>query len=224
MPQTTATLITAARRRVDAFGSDTFTDAEIVDYLNWGVRELYELLLATYGDQYYSTSAFYSISAVTNPSEILFSLTTHPFKITGVELVTTDGYKRLEQVRGAETVLVARKDWQSTPPRYTQKYERLTFFPPSLKAESIRLHYVPMPTELSTSSPTAALSPWLEPWWQYIVLVAAAHMMDRIEQDATLLVNQKTSLIALIQAGKNHDSNSYPTITDVEYQDEVWEY
>lgn len=224
MPQSTATLISAARRRVDAFGSDTFTDAEIVDYLNWGVRELFELLLATYGDQYYSTVSNHVISAVSYPTEILWTLTTMPFKILTVEMNTADGYKRLEQVRPEHTLQTTRKNWQDSKPRYQMKYEKLIFHPPSLNAELVRVHYVPLPTELSTASPTAALPGWMEPWAQYVVLTAAAHMLDRIEQDPGVVAAQKQSLIALIQSSKPHDGGSYQTIMDVEYTDETWEY
>lgn len=217
MNRTTQQLIDMARRRCDAYGSDAFTDAEIVDYLNMTLWELHGILADSHGDDYLSTVLTGSVSG-SEPTLVNSPTGSSPYRILRVDwLRDGDTWTPMHRANLADarwdTTL---EDWDGYPPSYRYTATATYFYPPSKNAESVRLIIVPHPTDFSTTALSAVLPDWLEPWYQYLVLGAAVHMLDRIETDVGVVAGLKTAMKAFIERGKPVDDHGYQVINDVE--------
>jgi hypothetical protein len=209
-------LIDKARRRVDAFGSDTFSDTEVVDYLNLAMLELFSLIVKAQGEDAVSSYTIYSATADGNSTSVL--LYPPPYKLISVQLLTSDGYVPLRKTnRATKIIKTEKKDWLSDEtPTYDFRMNYLHFSPNAKSTYTIRVQAVNPPTQLSTASPSTSIEFIYDPWEQFIVLGAAAHMLDRIEQDPTVVLTQKEQIKDAILGSGQNDQNGYEVVADVE--------
>jgi hypothetical protein len=213
---TGADLITQARRRVDALGSDTFTDAEVADYVNMSLLELHDLLINAYGDDFYSDTVTYALTASLNATVTLNPV---PYKILRVDwLDNSDVWRPIRRVSlGGDRLTTEQKQWSQHEPTYRSRWSTLELYPPPSDAEQVRVHGIAMVPQLDTASPASYGVPgYILPWVQYVILGAAIHMIDRVEGDPSVLASQKVALATQIRNGKGIDTHGYQVITDVE--------
>lgn len=213
---TGADLITQARRRVDAYGSDTFPDAEIVTYLNMGLRELHDLLVNAYGDDYFSDTVTYAVTASLSAAVALSPV---PYKILRVDwLDDDDTWRPLRRVSlGGDRLTTEQKQWSQHEPTYRSRWNKIDFYPAPSANETVRIHQVTLVSDIDSATPATYTVPdYIEPWTQYVVLAAAVHMTDRIEGDVGVLAAQKQAMAEQIRGGKTIDTHGYQVITDVE--------
>jgi hypothetical protein len=213
---TGADLITQARRRCDALGSDTFTDAEVAEYLNMSLLDCHDLLINTYGDDYYSETVTYTLTGSLNATVTLNPI---PYKVLRVDwLDNSNNWRPIRRVSlGGDRLTTEQKQWSQNEPTYRSRWSTLELYPPNSNAEQVRVHGISMVPQLDTASPASYGVPgYILPWVQYVILGAAIHMIDRVEGDVSVVAAQKQVMAEQIRNGKTIDTHGYQVITDVE--------
>lgn len=182
---TLAELRIRARRRanMETAGSDQFvTDVELDAYLNDGLGELYDLLLQSWGDEYFVSTTTLALTSGTAS----YALPADFYKLLTV--IIDDGqyyhpaprYRwhdlaRLEQLTGSQggtSVFHLQYGLNS------HVQGQITFKPTPQASYTATLHYIPKYTALTTVSGTATD---INRWDEYAVIRAAIQMLRKEE-------------------------------------------
>lgn len=214
---TLAQIRAAAQSRADMVNSSFVSLTEWLQFINGSYKELYDLLVTTYGNDYYVASPF---SIVTDGTNALYSLPADFYKLLGVDLL----------ISGAQSQYVSLKPFsfsernrQSNPSgvisrgfgnlRYRLNGNKIWLTPLPQAGQSLQLWYVPEPTSLSSDSDTLD---GISGWEEYVEVDAAIKALMKEESDVSALMAQKTSLFNRIQtAAENRDAGQPATVADV---------
>ncbi|MFA6167019.1 MAG: hypothetical protein WC700_10400 [Gemmatimonadaceae bacterium] len=176
---TLASMLARARRLAQMEGGTTFvTDAEVEQWLNDGLRELYDLLIAARGEDYYAVNSPIYYSALTNgwalPATFFRSL----------EVVLYDGSTYFSAPR-AELADVARalniteaggaSSLADCSYRLTETEIELHPVPAAKTSTVVHLYYLPAMTTVGSGGSFDGLDGWEE----YAVLSAAIRMLKK---------------------------------------------
>ena len=215
MSVTLAQLKTRARQRSDMENSTFVSDSELTSYINSSLAELYDLLVAAYGDEYFLANP-YPISVVTGTAD--YTLPTDFYKLKGVDA----------SVNGSQWLNVLpfnfneRNRGQNGAPE-TLRYRIMGSnikFNPAVSA-SVQIWYVPVaPTLVSDADTFNDVNKYSE----YIVVDAAIKMLQKEESDVSVLMAQKQALKRrLEEMAGNRDAGSPESVTDIYAQyDDFW--
>jgi len=129
-------LIDQSRRRADMEFSAFVEDAELIDYINDGVTELYDLLVAAYGNDYFY--AFADTAFVVNTNS--YPLPSDFYKLIGVDLETGTGTGKYDP---AGNFMERQRTRSSGRLRYRMRGDKLFWTPDPTDTRNYRLHYVP---------------------------------------------------------------------------------
>ena len=179
---TLASMLARARRLAQMEGGSAsafVTDAEAEQWLNDGLRDLYDLLIAARGEDYYALSVLISSSVVS--SETVYQLPADFYRALEVALYDGSRYyscPRVE-VQGLvdtlnATVGGAGQDITAMSYRLLPGYIMVHPWPTSSAVE-VKLYYLPAMTTVGTAGSFDGINGWEE----YAVLSCAIRMLKK---------------------------------------------
>lgn len=174
------------RQRSDQENSQLITDIELNGLINDSIKELYDKLLSTYGDEYYSKSYDFNLSSGTKS----YSLPSDFYKLISANLIVQD---REFPLRKLDFTEIARSSPQNSG--------------------VIRMHYVPFFTDLVNDIDEFDE---FNGWGEYVVLDVAMKMMEKEETDTSQLVGRFAKMDErLKRMAKSRDLGQSHKIIDV---------
>lgn len=214
-------LKTQARQRADMQSSDYISDDELVSYINNSVAELHDLLVATYGPDYFVEN--YSFATIANQES--YVLPSNFYKLKGVDaLLSGNHYFSLRPFNFNERNKNQDTAWGllSGPSiRYRLLGNTLRFTPAPEGSYQIRMWYIPLPTPLVLDTD---IYNDINSYAEYVVVDAAIKMLQKEESDVQVLMAQKMDLRKRIEnMAQNRDAEQPESISDVNAEnDEFW--
>ena len=207
-------IMTQARHRADMERSKFVKDLELIGYINNSAAELYDLITDAYGSDYFVKSEPLSVIA----GQASYALPADFYELKGVDL----------QIDGQSVVNVPRFNfaernrysefgpWQfyrNTNVRYRLVGSNITFSPLPNSDANVTLWYVPLTPKLVNLTDTLND---LNAYSEYIIIDAAIKMMQKQEDDVSVLVAQKSFIIDRIQnKTMNRDAAQPNSVTDI---------
>lgn len=215
---TLSELRTRARRRADAVGNNFFSDAEINDYINVGLGELYDVLVAKQEDYFVSSVSFSLINGQDAYSFSSIGLNNF-YKALAVDSVQGNDTFRIKRFSIAD-----RNRYQSNVAfhnsrgyadyEYSIQGNEIKFVPEPSAGDSITLWYVPKCAKLEADSDELD-SRINSNWEEYIIILAAIKMRQKEETSVTSLERDLERIVLRIEeAASNRDSAEPFGITD----------
>lgn len=233
---TTMTLLelrTVSRQRADQVNSQFISDAELNSYINQSYFELYDILVQSYGDDYYVSnpvqfttdgiSATYAL-----PDGALYAAAPALYKLLGVDLQLQAGvpgsYVTLNRFNFSQRNRYSIPNFQSffgvTNLRYRLQGSNLLFTPIPMAGQTIQLWYIPRLTTLAADGNSVD---GISGWTEYIIIDAAIKMMQKEESDTQVLMIQKQEMLKRIaSAAANRDAGMASTVSDTQSNDFWW--
>lgn len=135
-------IITQVRQRSDLENNEFVSDSELTSQITASAAELYDLLVAAYGEEYSLSTA-----TITTTTEQAYALPSDCYKVDSFEVYDSTGLKRpLKRLPWAE-----RDDNQrrATVRAYAIRGDQVWFFPPPNAGQVVTLWYVPRPSALA---------------------------------------------------------------------------
>lgn len=208
-------LRTQARQRADKVNSGFVLDAELNQYVNNSIAELYDLLVAAYGNDYYLKTYTFSTDGIASD----YNLPTDFYKMEGLDLyVNSSSFITLKPFQFNERARLQNgNNWaaitQAQGPRYHLKANVISFMPlPSVN--NLTMYYVPVCAELVGDSDTFD---GINGWEEYVIIDAAIKMLQKEESDVSILMGQKQMLTKRIEAmAENRDIGHSFKVSDVQ--------
>lgn len=216
----------AAQQRADQVNANFVTKQEWNSYINQSYTELYDLLVAVYGDEYFVKNDFNFTTDGRVPS--LYPLPDDFYKLMGVDLTISaaqNGYLTLKKFSFANRNKYL---YGNTPVSFygfiDMKYRLvgsdIELIPQPSANQQIRLWYVPKPRVLLADSD---MLDGISGWWEYVVIDAAIKAMQKEESDVEVLLTQKEAMRKRIEAmAANRDAGMPEMVTDVRGLSGYW--
>lgn len=192
---TLAAVRTQVRQRAQMENSTFVLDDELRSYINASVCELYDLLVAARGKEYYLSSQTFTTTA----NVTLYNLPSDFYDLVGVDLavngrnVTLRRYEFPERNRYQNPVVLP----AFTPLVYGIEGEKLRLLPAPTGAQSVTVWYVPAPPLYTGDS---VYIDGIAGWEEYIVVDCVIKCLQKQESDASSFFAQKEALRRRIQA------------------------
>lgn len=206
-----STFKTRVRRRADMIYSQYISDAELVEYINGSLQELYDLFVEANLDYFTATTTFTVASGSSSqplPTNAVYKLRGLDINIAG-SWIPVPAYEQMERGR----LLDGRNNRLCPTVSYRVFGETIEFLPTDQAPGDYRLRYVPVMTPLVADSDTFNGYNGLE---EYAVVDAAIKCKDKEESSVTVLMAQKDKLEKRVQAMANvRDYASVERVSDV---------
>ena len=203
-----------ARRRADMEDNPFISEPELTQYVNDSIAELHDILVTTYGEDYYTEDySFYTTSGTDR-----YALPDAFYKLSGVDVqLNGSSYTTLQKFNfrdrnryenvGAWTLQGAGGI------RYRIVGNELVFASTPTSALAVRVWYTPVATALVDDSDSFD---GINGYEEYVVIDAAIKMLQKEESDISILYRQKQDMLKRIEsAAANRDSGEPETIGDV---------
>lgn len=205
MAYTLAQLRAKARTRADMVNSTFVSDAEMNEFVNSALSELYDLLVTKYED-YFKTS--YDLALVAGQDTYqLSAVVPNVYKLRGVDLILSSApgnmlsLKKFEWTERDQYAFARAGGWTANGVRlrYCFQGTSIVFAPVPDGGSTVRIHYIPVLTQLAVDGDQipAAIMPG---WEEYIVLEAAIQALLKEESDVGVLMGRKMDLRHRIEA------------------------
>lgn len=213
---TVATIDAECLARMDRTGSQFVPQATRYNWIWDSYKELYDLLLQKFGDDYYFADPF---TIVTDGINDRFALPSNFYKLYGVDIQlsgTPNSFTTLKQFNKAERNRYSVPNFQSfygvTNLRYRLAGSNIWFTPLPSANQSVRLLYAPRPTDLVDGATTLD---GVSGWEQYIVADFCLKYCGAEETDPQLFMAQKQMLKQRIEeAAENRNVGDPQTVSD----------
>lgn len=210
---TLQTLIDEAKSRVDMINSDFVSEAEWKSFINKGLGDLFDLLVANYGDDYFA-KVTPSTAIVAKAGET--ALPDDFYKLIGIDVLYNGSWRPMNSFQFAEAYLAN----FGIDPRYCLQADKLLFRPENHSAMSIKITYVPEFTKLALLTDTFNFK---SSWDDFVILKAALKARDKEEGDVTVLAAELAQAQSnIIKMAPNRDANRPKRIIDVESVSSLW--
>lgn len=210
-----------SRQRSNMEESNFVEDAELTSYINSSIAELHDLLVATYGPDYFVDTNLFSTQADVAD----YSLPTNFYKLKGVDVsVSGDDYFSLRPFNFNERNKNQEGTWGvlgAPSLRYRLVGSKVRLSPTPDAAHSIKLWYVPKAVELVADTDTYTdINGYIE----YVIVDVAIKMLQKEESDVSILLSQKDRLQRRIETmAQNRDAEQPESISDIYAEnDEYW--
>lgn len=227
-------LMTAVRQRADMTtsgytptltGSDFFvSEPELISYINQSYFELYDLLVAAYGNNYNVADPY---QFTTNGTDEQFELPDDFYKLLGVDLSLSGGtpgsWLTVKSFEFADRNRYSVPNFQAfygvTNLRYRLNGGNIWLTPTPASGQVVQLWYVPRMETLDALADTAD---GISGWTEYIICDAAIKCLQKEESDVSVLLAQKSALVQRIQSmAENRDAGPPPKVID-NLSSDVW--
>lgn len=220
MAVTLLNLRTQARQRADMESSTFVSDSELNGYINASIAELHDILVQSYGSDYFLQS--YQFTTVSGTDSYNLPSNFYKIHIVGAK-IDSSNYKKVNQFNLNElyryTDVAVWASWSLPSVRYRLVGNKIVFTPKPTSATDIEIWYTPVATTLSSDSDQFAD---MDQYAEYVVVDAAIKMMQKEESDVSVLMAQKQALKQRIEeASQNRNAGDPESISDVqsEYED-----
>lgn len=228
MAITFAELKTAARERADMKNSNFVEESELNYYINSSIAELHDMLIQSYGSEYYiksvefdtiSNQGSYELDTVI-PDQDFYKLRAVDAKLNGDDWFTIKRFNFNERNRfqdfGAWDYL------GMTSVRYRIVGSQIMLTPVPDNNVQMRLWYIPLATKLVADTDTLDD---LNQYAEYVIVDAAIKMLNKEESDVSVLMKQKDDLKRRIEeASQNRDAGDPESISDIYSENDDYLY
>jgi hypothetical protein len=213
MSVTLLELKTRARERADMTNSTFIEEEELTGYINSSIAELYDLLVAAYGSEYFLES--YDFATVNNQAD--YALPANFYKMKGVDTqLNSDTWFSVRPFNFNERNRNQDIVWGligGPSIRYRILGSNIRFSPLPSGPFNVRLWYVPLSTKLVADSD---IFDDLNQFSEYVITDAAIKMMQKEESDVSVLVSQKMDLRKRIEnMSADRDAGQPESISDI---------
>lgn len=214
---------TQARQRADMVKSKFVSDAELNGYINNSIAELHDLLITSYGDDYYMESV--EFSAIQDqldydlPNGTNYSSAKKFYKLRGVDVKSSangewTNVKRFNFNKRNEDVNNFAWNLMGNPyMEYRLVGSKVRFNRKPDGQMQFRLWYHPVAQKLSADTD---VFDDINGYIEYVIVDAAIKMMQKEESDVTVLAAQKAALTKrIVDSAQNRDANEPESVTDI---------
>ena len=217
-----------ARERADMVDSQFVEQNELDFYINSSVAELHDILVQSYGEDYFVKKAVFN--TVSQQDEYLLStiITDNDFyKLRGIDAKTNgDDYFTLQRFNFNERNRFQHSGaWDHlgiTNIRYRILGSKILFSPVPDRDLEVRIWYVPEAAKLVNDADEFED---FNQYAEYVVVDAAIKMLQKEESDVTVLMAQKEELKRRIEvASNNRDIESPESIQDIYIENDSYYY
>ena len=214
MAITLAELKEQARQMSDMVDNEFVTDSELTNYINFAISELHDILVESYGSDYFLDST--TETTIVNTSD--YALPENFYKLRGVDLkINNDDWisvrpfnfneRNRQEDFGAWTLLGV------TNVRYRLMGSNIKFTPVPDQGVQFKIWYIPVATKLVAD--TDELND-INQFSDYVIVTAAMKMMLKEESDASALMSERERIEnKLRDAAQNRDAGEPESITDI---------
>lgn len=226
MGKTLLDIRTQIRQRLEMENSGFITDAEFNAYINSSAKELYDIMIASYGNDYFANISPSVITTVN--AQTTYDLPTDFYKLLGVDLVL--GANRIIKLRRFE--FNERDKFQlggywsaiveNDGPRYKLTADKIQFTPYPTGKYTIHLWYIPLPPELVLDTDQMKS---LNGWEEYVILDVCIKARAKLDLDPSIFAAQKAAIAKRIEAmAEDRDAGMSFRVSDVNpYMNIDWE-
>jgi hypothetical protein len=213
-------LRTRARQRADMENSRFVSDSELNTYINASIKELYDLLIASRGENYYVTGPI-SIDLV--PGTSSYPLEADFYKLLGVDWVqsTTEASSLKEfkwQERNFFRTPFASNEYSNL--RYQIRGNNIVFIPTPNNGQNVQYWYIPQASNLTSDDDTFD---GINGWEEYVIIDAAIKMRVKEESPVDYLILAKQEMKDRIkQSSQGRDSLHPSRVVDVDRGYSSW--
>lgn len=212
---------TRIRRRADMENTSFVSDAELKDWINDSLSELYDILISKDEDFYLSE---YNFSTVADTQD--YDLPNDFYKLRAVSNVESTGEYDIPKFNLRERSRFQNAAYDgsilSSWFRYRLMGNNIRLSPTPDAAKDIRLYYVPKVTLLTDDTDTFDYG--VQPGWQeFIEIDVAIKCLEKEESDTSVLMQRKLMIANRIEnMAAGRDSNYPAKIIDVTVPDWDW--
>lgn len=201
-------LIEEAQDRADQLGSDFISEVGWKRYINKGLGDLYDLLVANYGDDYFTVTGP-EVSVAASAGEI--PLPSDFYKLVGIERKNGGCWVTLNDFQFAERSLIYENNCS---PRYCLQADKMLLRPEKHSAVTVRFIYIKEFSKLSDLSDTFNFK---SSWDDFVICKAALKARDKEEGDVSVIAAELQKAEAnIIKMAPNRDANRPKRVIDVE--------
>ena len=222
-----AELMTLTRQESDTEDDEHISDSELTRFINQSRLELYDILITTFGEDYYTAQVSIPLISGTDrydlPDGLLYDgapcyykgllveATQGPNVLTG-QPITLDKFNLREKNRF--NLPQNLMNYPYMLPRYRLNGSQILFAPKPLASITVNLWYAPKLRPLFETTDMA--EDW-GGWLEYVVVDAAIKCILKQERDASGYVLRKMALKARIEAAApNRDLSEPNTVTETQ--------
>ena len=224
---TESKLVARVRQRADMESNDFVSDLEVQTYINAGLAELHDILIQTYGQDYYVSNATFNTVAGTDTYPINSS-TSGPnisnfYKLRGMDAkVNGADYFTLRPFNFNERNVY--QNWGSwsllglTNIRYRMVGDNIVFTPQPDNVTEVKVWFIPTAQQFDSATPATSTTTFadINGYAEYVVIDAAIKCLQKEESDVQVLMAQKTAMKRRIEeAANNRDAGSPLQISDI---------
>lgn len=215
MAITLAQLKAQSRQMADMKNNNFVEDSELVNYINFAIAELYDLLIQSFSADYYVTTT----GAVNTVSgQDAYDLPEDFYKLRGVDIklnrtswTTLKPFNFNERNRyddfGSWTITGV------TNIRYRLMGNQIRLIPTPDSARQYQIWYIPKCTKLVDD--TDELDD-LNQYSEFVIVTAAMKMLHKEESDVSALAAERKRLIdRIIESSQNRDVGDPESISDI---------
>lgn len=215
---------TQAKQRADMENSGFVTDPEWNSYISASYKELYDLLISAYGNDYFVAPPVQITTDGTNdkyalPDGTLYSSAPAFYKLLGVDLQTRGNAQELISLKPftfAERNLFSPYGVQAlyanTSLRYRLMGNNLWLTPKPQAGLVLQLWYIPEPGNLVNDTDTFE---GVSGWEEYVIIDAAIKALTKEESDISVLGAQKAAMEARLTAmAEDRDAGAPARVAD----------
>lgn len=216
-------LRTQSRQMADMEDNEFVSDNEINNYINFAIAELHDILVASYGEDYFLQST----QGTTTNQQPDYALPADFYKLRGVDVklnasdwININKFNFNERNRyedfGAWTLLGISNI------RYRIMGSNIKFTPAPDGSTEYRIWYIPLATKLTDD---ADILNDINQYSDYVIISAAMKMLSKEESDVSILMSERNRIIKRIEeSAANRDASEPEAISDIqaEINDAIW--
>lgn len=222
-------LQTRVRQRADMENNYFVSDLEVQTYINAGLAELHDLLIQTYGQDYYISSKDFNTASDVDTYAINDSTSSHNiaatdfYKIRGLDakingdrwftIVPFNFNERNVNQEGSITNI-----WGISNTRYRLVGENLMITPKPTSVIAMKLWYIPTAQQFTSTTPASSTTTFadINGYAEYVVIDAAIKCLQKEESDVQVLMVQKQAMKKRIEeSASNRDAGHPLSVTDI---------
>jgi hypothetical protein len=220
---TESALVARVRQRADMEENYFVSDLEVQTYINVGLSELHDLLIQTYGQDYYISNSTFTTTSGVDSYTISSNIGADFYKLRGVDaklngsmwstLIPFNFNERNLNQQGSITNV-----WGLTNTRYRLVGENLVFTPSPNSAIEVKIWYIPTSQQFSSTTPATSTTTFddINGYSEYVIIDAAIKCLQKEESDVQVLLAQKAAMKRRIEvAASNRDAGSPLSVSDV---------
>jgi hypothetical protein len=220
-----------AQQRCDRVNSNFITQQEWNSYINESYKELYDILIQKFGNDYFMAIPYtYTTSGTVDPvsKASLYPLPPDFYKLMGTE-VALNPTDPNSWVTLKKFEFIQRNLWNFpnvytfygvTNLRYRLNGNNLMLVPIPSSGQTVRIWYAPRPNQLLNDTD---LLDMVSGWEEYIIADICIKAMAKEESDVSVFNTQKAALMVRIeQAAENRDVGEPEVVSDSKTRNFAW--